>query len=117
MTFVDNSVFTIQTVEEVPVVTCTSDVTDITIGQPLAVEVSMKIPYARSTVTMEARVLGNTTDLFVTKIAVKSAGEAFSYQMRYENLVKPHYTCPLASSLSYQFGPIINKGINHRSRL
>ena len=70
----------------------------------------MKIPYARSTVTIEARVLGNSTDLFVTKIAVKSAGEAFSYQMRYENLVKTHYTCPLASSLSYQFGPIVNKG-------
>ena len=97
---------------ELPAVTA-EDVSTITLGVPLTVNVTIRNPYPKSTVAVEAMLLNDTTDttdVYVTKIAVKEVGEAFGYHIRPHNLEQTWHECPLESRLVYSFGPIFNKG-------
>ena len=69
----------------------------------------------QSTLKIEALELGDTKDIFVTRMRVKSFGEAFSYQVSSTEFDIIQHECPLKTSAELQIGPLINKGeLNRR---
>ena len=67
----------------------------------------------QSTLKIEALEMDDTKDIFVTRIRLKSAGEAYAYQMNFAKNEVIQHECPLKTSGELQIGPLINKGKFH----
>ena len=71
----------------------------------------------QSMLKIEAMELGDTKDIFVTRMRVKSFGEAFAYQVSSAGFDIIQHECPLKTSAELQIGPLINKGeLNRRQK-
>ena len=55
--------------------------------------------------------MGDTKDVYVTRMRVKSVNEAFAYQINLNEFDMTQHACPLKTSMALQTaGPLINKG-------